>query len=105
VISTQIKIKSYLYQIRKNHYVRNVLCAYVRACACVQICVGMVEREGGLFISYTVLGLCERVVDSMVCVCVFSISKVKQIRNSKQVVQVMISSSTNKHGETERNEV
>lgn len=36
VISTQIKIKSYLYQIRKNRYVRNVLCAYVRACACVR---------------------------------------------------------------------
>lgn len=46
---------------------------FVLARACVRICVGMVEREGGLFIAYTVLGLCERVVDSMVCLCVCSV--------------------------------
>jgi hypothetical protein len=78
-------------------------------CVRAGMCVGTVERKGGLFIAYTVSGLYEGVVDSMVCVCVcvcvFSISKVKQIRNSKQVVQVMISSTTNKHDETQRNEV
>ena len=86
---------------------------YVRVCVRAGMCVGTVERKGGLCIAYTVLGLYEGVVDSMVCVCVcvcvyvcvFSISKVKQIRNSKQVVQVMISSIINKHGETQRNEV
>jgi hypothetical protein len=79
----------------------------VRVCERAGMCVGTVERKGGLFIFYTVSGLYEGVVDSMVCVCVcvFSISKVKQIRNSKQVVQVMISSIINKHGETQRNEV
>lgn len=79
---------------------------------CVRVCVracGLVcgdgSTQGGLYIAYTVLGLCGRVLDSMVCVCVFSISKVKQMRNSRQVVQVMISSITNRHGETQRNEV
>jgi hypothetical protein len=40
VISTQIKMKSYLYQIRKDHYVRDCgvyACAYV--CVSVRVCV------------------------------------------------------------------
>lgn len=69
MISTRIKIKSYLYQIRKDHYERDCG-AYVRVCVRAGMCVGTVERKGGLFIAYTVSCLYEGVVDSMVCVCV-----------------------------------